>query len=1273
MAGTWFLGMGIRLVSNQFATGMQQAGRTIRAEFAATDAALKSQADKVEKLRKASVDADRQVRAMARSLTEMRAARPRGADAVSDDFKAWERNVKAQRQQLDALKARQREAINEKAGARVAKDAAKAAMEPHVEALRNIGKEISKVRQQYKDLAAPSRETLKNMRQAMAAAGVVGRAAADKMKEVRESYEPRILRARAELNAAKGQGRAGAGAAARAAQELENLRISRDRDLHNIRQNPTLRSFAQAAAQTRPEMVKLRAEILASESMRDADLARLTDRRTSMLQDPAAVAAQRNYDQLRRRYRSADAAATDAAREVRNAQTALDDIKRAKPADGRSDARQRYESELRLAQEELNARRRTADLARQGLEDAKIELRDSRAATKERKRVRREELLEAQAERRRTMMSLTGELLAGFGMVKGAFRRIFGVSDRAAEFQYQARGLSAMLGRGRGGGEEMYADYARANKYQAEVSPTEAMARMRQLAAAGYSGAEIPGNVAAIFDTIGAAKGEITNEGAFQLGINLHRNFGGKYRSMRNLLDTAVMTSNRSPMTIGQVADASAYGIEAATQYGQTAESMLAAMGVLMPITKTASRAGTVYRNALASMVKPDNQKLLAEQGIRTTDANNRPRDMIEVMLDLNERLDALRDTNTNPKYRNRAAAIQAELDAIEKRRIYGSTPVNDEERKALREQKRQDRISKFELSKELEALKTRADITPTRQLREQLMFQFGGQRGGAIFAALHNMVTGSASNALEGTALQGTQFKDARAAWYALRSGMSNAAGESRRLADELRDTSKLIKGNFTAALERASIAVGEVTLPFVDASRRMGASGLSWIAEKLGGSQKPGEYAGPGAGSYAVAGVVGGILLSLSMGTISRFAQMAQIANARVAQTAADQGMSYGGGLSSWLGGKISGGADRLGDWLARKNTNLGNRIGLTVQGVGNFAGSAVGLLGPLVPIVGSLAFAMKAATDAALDYSKQIGQRGNRNVSAFMAQMQEMARGFLGETVDPNKFTGQGVVGGIGFQAYSDVKRGKYKGALAPVEAMQSSYDEFVKLMYKVSPKWMAENADQVREQWGGFKSTFMGDLAVRAAKTGNGAAVEELRAALQGEAFRTFANDPFMVLEGGDAGGAYGQLIKDYYKTRRSNRGGGPLNWMANQINDIWFKPYRQMIEARSPEMARFLTPDMARVIEQASPQEFEGIFNSFNKKFAPALPGELQQVTQLAGSLTQAVKDGNKDAAQVLSNKIDDLIRAITNSPLMPSTMTDTHGLSNFGRALFGVD
>lgn len=505
-------------------------------------------------------------------------------------------------------------------------------------------------------------------------------------------------------------------------------------------------------------------------------------------------------------------------------------------------ANQQQANEAKKKLQELSADKAANDAATNAIKakrDADIKaLRDTKLEAEKASESKRKDLDVARAARDATMQQVAAsreaaralrqqligaitESVAKIAMTLQFIKTVMAATRSAENFEFASRSVSALLGERRGSGEALYSQYfAKYGQTQSEVMPTAAVERMKQLAAAGYTKSGMVENTAAIFDVMLASAGELTEQSAADLGISLERAFGSLRMDMRTALDTAVKAANQFPMTVGNIRDALGYATEAAVQSGQSLEETLLVIGSIMPIAKTASKAGTITRNALLSLVKPESQQLLSELGVRPVDAEGKRRPMMDVFLDLNDQLEEVAKGKASKFYNS------PEFIAAEKAR------AKAEGRKY--EPRSLDKVFKNQLGLE----------------REQLEFKLTGVRGGAIFAAINRMVETTAEK-LQGTAFEGMRAADARTAFEFLRLGLSGAAGEAARLAGELRRTSKMLGESFDASLERFKIALGTAALPMKDAFLAVGKQILDYFSGKLTPEPGAGKDYIPGAGT--------------------------------------------------------------------------------------------------------------------------------------------------------------------------------------------------------------------------------------------------------------------------------------------------------------------------------------------------------------------------------------------------------------------------------------
>lgn len=551
---------------------------------------------------------------------------------------------------------------------------------------------------------------------------------------------------------------------------------------------------------------------------------------------------------------------------------------------------------------------------------------------------------------RQQLIGAITESVAKIAMTLQFIKTVMAATRSAENFEFSARSVSALLGERRGSGEALYNQYfAKYGQIQSEVMPTAAVERMKQLAAAGYTKSGMVENTAAIFDVMLASAGELTEQSAADLGISLERAFGSLRMDMRTALDTAVKAANQFPMTVGNIRDALGYATEAAVQSGQSLEETLLVIGSIMPIAKTASKAGTITRNALLSLVKPESQQLLSELGVRPVDAEGKRRPMMDVFLDLNDQLKEVAKGKASKFYNS------PEFIAAEKARAKA-------EGRAY-EPRSLDKVFKNQLGLE----------------REQLEFKLTGVRGGAIFAAINRMVE-TTTEKLQGTAFEGMRAADARTAFEFLRLGLSGAAGESARLAGELRRTSKMLGESFDASLERFKINLGTAALPMKDAFLAVGKQVLDYFSEKL--------TPAPGSGNEYIPGASTGVN---ALGTFGAIA----VTGALTAQVLKfGQALFQARAIIGTLAPIVTTGAATTGI-LATLGTAFGSIVSFLT---GPFGLAIMGVTAALVSFKVGADAAYKAVTDFSDYLDRQNKSRAQKEDKALGAMFEALASGKL-----------------------------------------------------------------------------------------------------------------------------------------------------------------------------------------------------------------------------------------------------------------------------------
>jgi TP901 family phage tail tape measure protein len=251
----------------------------------------------------------------------------------------------------------------------------------------------------------------------------------------------------------------------------------------------------------------------------------------------------------------------------------------------------------------------------------------------------------AKMQRAQAGMARTGSMITAY--VAGIYTGVAAFSAltmASAKFDFQARALSAVMKESVSWGKEFHKTAVRYNASLREFNPEEITSVARALSQAGYDmRAGGIANVSAVLTAVTASLGAIKPQEAVELGINLERGFGRGTRGMSELLDVAVEGSNMFPMTLDKITTSMGYATESAVSYGQSLESVIVALGALMPVVKTASKAGVAYRNTMAAIARPTTAKFMEKHGIHLRNAANEYRDLMDIVADVYSATSALR------------------------------------------------------------------------------------------------------------------------------------------------------------------------------------------------------------------------------------------------------------------------------------------------------------------------------------------------------------------------------------------------------------------------------------------------------------------------------------------------------------------------------------------------------------------------------------------------------------------------------------------------------
>lgn len=650
--------------------------------------------------------------------------------------------------------------------------------------------------------------------------------------------------------------------------------------------------------------------------------------------------------------------------------------------------------------------------------DAARELFNAKRAEYQATKAHVQDLRDTRTQIKQQLWGAIFDLSSKFYALSSVVKRVSNLVSSAAQFQFNARGLSTLLGGERGQGADVYGAYARAARYQTEVSPTAAIARMRELAAAGYSRSEIPGATASIYDTMLASLGEVSESGAFDLGISVHKAFGNSGQDMGTLLDTVVTASNQFPMTIGKIREALGYATEAAVQTGQSLEETLIGIGTIMPITKTASKAGTIFRNAILAQAKPKGQEIMADLGVVAKDERGNNRPVLDVFADMRRAFLAVEKADMAGTWLSPTAAklekakedkadINAEmfrLRTIEK--LKGK--LKDPELEQIRLQ-----IAKAYVNKNIEeAKKERAEaISRLNMKKEELEFAFTGQRGGAIFAALERLPE-LAKASLRGGIYEGAQFKfrDVDDALKAMRLGLIDTAGESRRMSDELRKTSQMLGVSFQVSVEKFKISLGTFLLPVRDAFTNLAMTIINGLTSMMNGGtdQNYGQPGGSPAGSSVGMNLFGsGVMyVTIVAGVKTLVTAFRTLATAKLLF----QPKAIEATLAALKGGASLPDAMRSGSLvMANAAGGFASRVGMFASQVGSF-------LGPFAMVTGGLLaikVALDASTNAVVDFTHVTEAAAVRRNTKFFGGVRAAFSGIAEGKIYQDLKTGEVVV--------------------------------------------------------------------------------------------------------------------------------------------------------------------------------------------------------------------------------------------------------------------
>jgi TP901 family phage tail tape measure protein len=242
----------------------------------------------------------------------------------------------------------------------------------------------------------------------------------------------------------------------------------------------------------------------------------------------------------------------------------------------------------------------------------------------------------------RRLTATTGKFIAVLSGLYIGVAAFTALTQEAKKYDFEIRGLAAVTKKTRGEMDRLVEGIYRASTSLREFSMVEVARASRQLSQAGYSmaaGGEGLRVLESSLQAVIASFGSLNADAAIQLGINLEKGFGRGKRGIEELYDSVGEAVNLFPMQMDQIRTALGYATQSAQNYNQSLESTILALGTLMPIVATASKAGVAYRNTLAGLTKPFTIAFIEKHGISMRNAAGEFRDAMEIMFDIDDAL----------------------------------------------------------------------------------------------------------------------------------------------------------------------------------------------------------------------------------------------------------------------------------------------------------------------------------------------------------------------------------------------------------------------------------------------------------------------------------------------------------------------------------------------------------------------------------------------------------------------------------------------------------
>jgi len=269
---------------------------------------------------------------------------------------------------------------------------------------------------------------------------------------------------------------------------------------------------------------------------------------------------------------------------------------------------------------------------------------------------------------------------AGFGYATykvGGF--LLRTADTAGETEYQLKMLSRILGKT----DENFQKLSRAIKFNTERlvewRPEEKAKVAVELARAGLSATEALGVLPVVLDLMTA--GQLQSVKATRLITHTMRAFGLTAEEAKDMTSKLAWVAMKTPADFEFLVHAMGFATRAAALTNESLEEMMILLGLLAPIMRTGSKAGTAFANALVRLygMQEKIRKSAKLALIPLKDAEGRYKSLLELCLELSERF---KDVDLAMKMKTARIALgmrgMAALTAIERAAAAGGKEFAD-------------------------------------------------------------------------------------------------------------------------------------------------------------------------------------------------------------------------------------------------------------------------------------------------------------------------------------------------------------------------------------------------------------------------------------------------------------------------------------------------------------------------------------------------------------------------------------------------------------------